>query len=111
MQIGIFADSHDHLNNIRRAVQVFNDAECEYVLFAGDLVSTFAVPPLRRLGCPLVAAFGDSEGNRIGLQAGFSILGTQYSGNSVFWFKIRNSKQFNLKREMQPGWGFRIFVL
>jgi len=26
MLIGIFADSHDHLDHIRRAVEVFNDA-------------------------------------------------------------------------------------
>jgi predicted phosphodiesterase len=45
------------------------------VLFAGDLVSTFAVPPLRKLNCPLVACFGDNEGNKPGLLAGFRIVG------------------------------------
>ena len=54
MRIGIFADSHDHLNYIRRAVELFNQRECELVVFAGDLVSTFAIPPLRKLNCPLV---------------------------------------------------------
>lgn len=75
MRIGLFADVHDHLDNLRRAVQVFNDAECECVLFAGDLVSTFAVPPLRKLNCPFVGCFGDNEGNKLGLRAGFSIVG------------------------------------
>ncbi len=75
MRIGIFADSHDHLDNIRRAVEVFNQANCECVLFAGDLVSTFAVPPLRKLKCPMIACFGDNEGNKIGLRSGFSIIG------------------------------------
>ena len=49
MRIGIFADSHDHLDHIRQAVEVFNQAHCELVVFAGDLVSSFAVPPLRKL--------------------------------------------------------------
>ncbi|MDH3718635.1 MAG: YfcE family phosphodiesterase [Planctomycetota bacterium] len=75
MRVGIFADSHDHLDNLRRAVEVFNRAECECVLFAGDLVSTFAVPPLRKLNCPLVACFGDNEGNKPGLLAGIRIVG------------------------------------
>ncbi|NIL96770.1 MAG: YfcE family phosphodiesterase [Planctomycetales bacterium] len=75
MRVGVFADSHDHLDNIRRAVDVFNRAECAYVLFAGDLVSTFAVPPLRKLNCPLVGCFGDNEGNKPGLLAGMSIVG------------------------------------
>ena len=65
MLVGIFADTHDHLANIRRAVERFNQAGCEVVLFAGDLVSTFAVPPLRRLQCPFVGCFGDNEGNKI----------------------------------------------
>jgi uncharacterized protein len=75
MRVGVFADSHDHLDNLRLAVERFYRLECELVLFAGDLVSTFAVPPLRKLNCPLVACFGDNEGNKPGLLAGFSIVG------------------------------------
>jgi putative phosphoesterase len=75
MKAGIFADSHDHLDNIRRVVALFNSHGCEAALFAGDLVSTFAVPPLRKLNCPLFACFGDNEGNKSGLRGGFSIIG------------------------------------
>lgn len=75
MRIGMFADSHDHLENIRRAVERFNDEKVELVLFAGDLVSTIAVPPLRKLHAPLVACFGDNEGNKVGLSAGFAVVG------------------------------------
>jgi uncharacterized protein len=56
-------------------VERFNAEAVELVLFAGDLVSTFAVPPLRRLNCPLVACFGDNEGNKPGLLAGFQLVG------------------------------------
>lgn len=75
MRVGIFADSHDHLDNLRLAVTHFNETGCELVLFAGDLVSTFAVPPLRRLRCPFIGCFGDNEGNKVGLLAGFSFVG------------------------------------
>jgi putative phosphoesterase len=75
MRIGIFADTHDHLDNIRLAVERFNDERVELVLFAGDLVSTFAVPPLRKLEAPLVGCFGDNEGNKPGLLAGFQLVG------------------------------------
>lgn len=40
MRIGIFADSHDHLANIRLAVQWFNQEHVDLVLFAGDLGAT-----------------------------------------------------------------------
>src|SRR3954462_4210114 len=75
MRVGIFADTHDHLANIRQAVERFSAAECDLVLFAGDLVSTFAVPPLRRLKCPFVGCFGDNEGNKVGLMAGYASVG------------------------------------
>ncbi len=75
MRIGIFADTHDHLDHIRLAVEQFNRLECELVVFAGDFVSTFAIPPLRKLNCPMIAAFGDSEGNRDGIRAGMRIIG------------------------------------
>jgi len=75
MKIGIFADTHDHLDNIRRAVAYFNAEEVELVLFAGDLVSTFCVPPLRNLKARIVGCYGDNEGNKIGLQSGFKLVG------------------------------------
>lgn len=75
MRIGIFADSHDHLDYIRAAVGIFNREACERVIFVGDLISSFAVPPLRQLKCPVTACFGDNEGNKIGVAAGFKILG------------------------------------
>jgi len=92
MQIGIFADTHDHLDNIRLAVEQFNAAECDCVLFAGDLVSTFAVPPLRKLRCPLVACFGDNEGNKAGLLAGTSIVGRL--GEPPFSYKAADGTRF-----------------
>lgn len=75
MKIGIFADTHDHLVNIRLAVERFNLEQVELVLFAGDFVSTIAVPPLRNLKAPLVACFGDNEGNKVGLQSGIKLVG------------------------------------
>jgi hypothetical protein len=75
MRIGVFSDSHDHVDNVRLAVNEFNRAECELVIFAGDFVSPIVVPPLRKLHCPVVACFGDNDGNQIGLQGGMRIIG------------------------------------
>jgi putative phosphoesterase len=75
MLIGMFADVHDHLAHLRLAVDRFNAEGVELVLFAGDFVSTIAVPPLRKLHAPMVACFGDNDGNKVGLQSGFRIIG------------------------------------
>ena len=94
MQIDVFADSHDHLDHVRKAVLVFNQRRCETVLFAGDLVSIFAIPPLCELGCPLVACFGDNEGNKLGLLAGIKIVGVL--GEPPFGFVATDGTRFLL---------------
>ncbi|MEZ6058389.1 MAG: metallophosphoesterase [Planctomycetaceae bacterium] len=76
MKLGIFADVHDHLDHLRTAVEFFNREQCAHILFAGDLVSTFTVPPLRKLQARLTGCFGDNEGNKVGLLAGMSLVGT-----------------------------------
>lgn len=78
MRIGIFADIHDHLANARLAVERFNAEQVELILFAGDFVSTIAVPPLRQLNAPVIACYGDNEGNKIGMRSGFRLVGLLY---------------------------------
>ena len=85
MRIGVFADTHDHLDNIRLAVAEFNARDCDLVVFAGDLVSTFAIPPLRKLKCRMLASFGDNEGNKIGIRGGMEVIGEV--GDPPFGFR------------------------
>lgn len=103
MRVGIFADTHDHLDHIRRAVDEFNRRECELVVFAGDLVSTFAIPPLRKLKCPMIASFGDNEGNKLGIRGGMQIIGTV--GEPPFGFRTADGTRFLLthQRELLRG--------
>jgi hypothetical protein len=75
MRIGVFADAHDHLDNVRHAVAEFNRRQCGLVLFAGDLVSPMVVPALRKLDCPFIGCFGDNDGNRTGIAGGMKIVG------------------------------------
>ena len=75
MRIGVFADAHDHIDNVRRAVVEFNRRECRLVIFAGDFVSPLVIPPLRRLQCPVVASLGDNDGNVIGIRGGMRVVG------------------------------------
>lgn len=99
MRVGIFADTHDHLDNIRSAVREFNDRKCELVVFAGDLVSTFAIPPLRRLNCPMIASFGDNEGNKVGVLGGMQIIGP--IGEPPFGFRTADGTKFLLTHQKE----------
>lgn len=91
MRIGVFADTHDHLDNVWRAVEMFNHEECDLVVFAGDFVSTFVTPPLRRLRCRLLGCFGDNDGNKRGLRNGISVVGE--IGEPPFGFRTPDGKR------------------
>ena len=107
MLIGIFADTHDHLDNIRLAVAEFNRRQCELVVFAGDFVSTFAIPPLRKLNCRLIASFGDNEGNKVGLRGGLEIIGEvsepPFGFRATDGTKILVTHQFELLKGQEEG--------
>lgn len=99
MRIGIFADSHDHLDHVRRAVAVFNENGCELVVFAGDFVSPLVIPPLRNLRCPLIACFGDNDGNKIGIQGGMKIVGL--IAEPPFGFVAPDGTKFLLTHQLE----------
>ena len=80
MRVGVFGDTHDHVDNMRRAVSFFNEAGCKLVLHAGDFCSPIVLPPLRKLFCPLISVFGDNDGNLKGIQSGMRILGGVANG-------------------------------
>jgi len=68
MQIGVMADSHDHLPRIDRAVDIFNRRRVRFVIHGGDFVAPFALGPLERLACDWAGVFGNNDGERAGLE-------------------------------------------
>jgi len=103
MRVGVFADAHDHVDNVRRAVVVFNELRCDLVLFAGDFVSPLVLPPLRKLACPLIACFGDNDGNETGITGGMRILGTL--GRAPFCIALRDGVKILLTHQLESARG------
>lgn len=67
MKIGMIADSHDNLPAIGKAVSVFNDAEVDLVVHAGDLIAPFVAKPLQYLKMEFRAVYGNNDGEKLGL--------------------------------------------
>ena len=44
MKIGIMSDSHDNIQNIKKAIQIFKENNVKVIMHAGDLVSPFCIP-------------------------------------------------------------------
>jgi len=99
MRVGVFADAHDHVDNVRRAVVVFNQLQCELVLFAGDFVSPLVIPPLRKLACPVIACYGDNDGNRVGIAGGMRIVGEL--GDPPFGVTTPDGRRVLLAHQLQ----------
>jgi putative phosphoesterase len=75
MKIGILSDTHDNLDRLRNAIDLFREQEVEALLHAGDFVAPFVVPLLAGLGKPVYGVFGNNDGERLGLMAAFRRLG------------------------------------
>jgi len=65
--VGVVSDSHDHMENIRRAVRVFEEAGCGLVVHAGDVISPFALKAFLEGRFELAAVYGNNDGERAGL--------------------------------------------
>lgn len=99
MKIGILADIHDNVDNLRHAIRLFNAFECKAVLLAGDFVSPLVVPSMRKLTCPVIACFGDNDGNQIGIAGGMKIVGVL--GYGPLCWKSRDGVRFLMAHQLE----------
>lgn len=70
--IGIMADTHDNMDAIQRAVQIFNREKVELVIHAGDLIAPFTAGEFSKLNSEFVAVFGNNDGERDGLRKAYN---------------------------------------
>jgi putative phosphoesterase len=64
MKIGLMADTHDRLDAVDAAINLFNKEQVTDVLHAGDLVSPFVVPMFSNLEARMHYVWGNNEGDR-----------------------------------------------
>ena len=76
MKVGIVADTHDKLDAISKAVEIFNDEGIELLIHAGDFVAPFTEQSFRMLNAPLVGIFGNNDGDKL-------LLKEKYRENGV----------------------------
>jgi uncharacterized protein len=78
MLIGLISDSHDHVPNIKKAVDYFRQAGAETVLHAGDYCSPFTIQHFK--GLDLHGIFGNNDGDKYLLMKKFTEIGAQLHG-------------------------------
>ena len=80
MLIGVIADTHDNMNMLKKAVDLFNERGVGLVLHAGDYIAPFTSREFRRLECRLVGVFGNNDGEKFGLVEQFEGFGELREG-------------------------------
>ena len=65
MLIAIMSDTHDDMQQIKKAVELINSRKAAHALHAGDLVSPFTFEVMSELDCPFTGIFGNNDGDRV----------------------------------------------
>ena len=70
MRIGVVSDTHNHLPNVARIVELLNRAGVDRVVHTGDITQAKTLEVLARLDAPLFGVFGNNDvGERAALEA------------------------------------------
>ncbi len=64
MLIAICSDSHDHIPNLHRAVQLANREGAELLIHCGDLISPFMLPRLHAFQGQVHLIYGNNAGDQ-----------------------------------------------
>jgi len=69
MKIGIISDSHDHHQNMLKAINIFKQHRVSYILHAGDIISPFAAGAFADVeGAEFIAVYGNNDGEKLFLK-------------------------------------------
>jgi len=68
MRIGVVSDTHNHLRNVERIVELFNATGVERVVHTGDITQAKTLRALSRLEAPLCGVFGNNDLERPALE-------------------------------------------
>lgn len=79
MLIGICADSHDHVNHIKKAASYFRKKQVKRLIHAGDYCSPFTIPLFE--GLPLHGVFGNNDGDKFLLMKKFDEIDATLHGD------------------------------
>ena len=65
MKIAVMSDSHDHLDNVEKAVALAAEMGAEVLLHCGDICSPFVVDRLAPFNGPVHIVFGNNDGDQM----------------------------------------------
>lgn len=65
MKAGVISDTHDNMENIRKALKIFNENSVKAILHGGDFVSPFTWRVFKNFDGEFYGVFGNNDGDRV----------------------------------------------
>jgi putative phosphoesterase len=78
--MGIISDTHDDVENVQRAIEIFNAEKVAYVIHAGDYVLPGVVQEFEKLNGKLMGVFGNNDGEKGALLKNFPGINGELKG-------------------------------
>ena len=75
MLIGIISDTHENMDVIKKAVEIFNSKNVNFVIHAGDIISPITFTYFSKLNCKMYLVFGNNDGEKKMLKEKYSQIG------------------------------------
>ncbi len=79
MKYGVISDSHDNINNIRKAMAIFKERGTETVIHLGDYCAGPAVRSMKG-GPKVLGILGNNDGDVLSIRRGFEWIGGELKG-------------------------------
>ncbi len=76
MLVGIISDTHENMQAISKAVEIFNLKAVKVVFHAGDIISPITFNYFSKLTCPIHLVFGNNDGEKKILKEKYSKIGS-----------------------------------
>ena len=64
MLVAVMSDSHDHIWNLRKAVEIVNARQAGLLIHCGDFIAPFMLKELDEAGIPVHGVFGNNDGDQ-----------------------------------------------
>lgn len=81
MLVGLMSDSHDNIQGIKDALDIFSQRNVQMVMHAGDMVGSGNCYIFKGCGMKLWLVYGNNDGDRVGLKREFERVGGVYLGD------------------------------
>ena len=80
MKIGIISDTHDDVENVQSAIEIFNAEKVTHVIHAGDYIFPGIVLEFKKLDAKFIGVLGNNDGERVHLLKNFLAIGGELKG-------------------------------